>query len=43
MNKIQAELVVVGGIILVVRLIVTNSLSNDQPNDDATTEGRYSE
>ena len=36
MNKIQAELVVVGGIILVVRLIVTNPFGNDQPNDNAT-------
>ena len=43
MNKIQAGLVVVGGIILVVRLIVTNSLGNDQPDDNAPTQGRHSE
>jgi hypothetical protein len=43
MNKIQAELVVVRGIILVIRLIMTDPLGNDQPNDNATAEGRYGE
>ena len=42
-NQIQAGLVVVGVIILMVRLIVTNPLGNDQPNDNASAEGRHSQ
>ena len=42
-NQIQAGLVVVGVIILMIRLIVTNPFGNDQPNNNATAEGRYSE
>jgi hypothetical protein len=42
-NRLDAKLMVVSGIILVIRLIMANPLGNDQPNDDATAEGRYSE
>jgi hypothetical protein len=42
-KQLEAKLVVVGGIIMVIRLIMTNPLGNDQPNDYATAEGRYGE